>query len=255
MPSLAETQLRIRRAVVDGDAAGIARLLIGGRDPRRRLAIHQRHYRSSLVAAIRTKFPATAWLLGMPFLDEAAKQFVRQQPPAAPCIAEYGEEFPRFLSTYLGGAHVPYLCSFAELEWHLGQVAIAVDQPALALDAFSTLEINTLMDASLMLQTGLRYLHASWPVDDLMKLYLTDTAHREYRLAPADVWLEVRGSRGEFQINRLNAAEFVFRKAVLDRQSIGNAAQRALDTNAEFDAGQAFTTLVNGGYVIAITTT
>src|SRR6516165_1172156 len=98
MPSLAEMQLRIRRAVVDGDTAGIAPLLIGGRDPGQRLAIHQRHYRSSLVAAIRTKFPATAWLLGMPFLDEAAKQFVRQQPPAAPCIAEYGEEFPRFIS-------------------------------------------------------------------------------------------------------------------------------------------------------------
>ena len=255
MPSLAETQLWIRRAVVDGDTAGIPPQLIGGRNPRRRLAIHQRHYRSSLVAAIRTKFPATAWLLGMPFLDEAAQEFVRRHPPATPCIAEYGEEFPGFLSTYLGAARAPYLCSFAELEWHLGQVAIAVDQPALALDAFSTLEINTLMDASLMLQAGLRYLHASWPVDDLMKLYLTDTAHSEYRLAPADVWLEVRGSRGEFQINRLNAAEFVFRKAVLDRQSIGNAAQRALDTNAEFDAGQAFTTLVNGGYVIAIATT
>src|SRR5262245_12718254 len=155
MPSLAETQLRIRRAVVDGDTAGSAPLLIGGRDPRRRLAIHQRHYRSSLVTAIRTKFPATAWLLGMSFLDEAAKQFVRQQPPAAPCIAEYGEEFPRFLSTYLGGARVPYLCSFAELEWHLGQVAIAVDRPALALDVFSTVEINTLMDTSPMLNGGL----------------------------------------------------------------------------------------------------
>jgi hypothetical protein len=253
--SLAETQLRIRRAVVDGDAAGIPPQLIGGRDPRRRLAIHQRHYRSSLVAAIRTKFPATAWLLGMPFLDEAAGQFVRQHPPAAPCMAEYGEEFSRFLSTYLDAPRVPYLCSFAELEWHLGQVAMAVDQPALALDAFSTVEINTLMDTSLMLQAGLRYLHASWPVDGLMKLYLTDTAPSEYPLAPADVWLEVRGARGEFQINRLNVAEFVFRKAVLDRQSIGSAAQRALDMNAEFDAGQAFTTLVNGGYVIAITTT
>src|SRR5262249_24093133 len=130
-------------------------------------------------------------------LEEAAQEFVWQHPPATPCIAEYGEEFPRFLSTYLGGARVPYLCSFAELEWHLGQVAIAVDQPALALHAFSTVEINTLMDTSLMLQAGLRYLHASWPVDDLMKLYLTDTAPPEYRLAPTDVWLEVRGSRGE----------------------------------------------------------
>jgi hypothetical protein len=250
MPSLAETQLQIRRAIVDGDTAGIAPLLIGGRDPERRLVIHQRHYRSSLVGAIRTKFPATAWLLGMPFLDEAARQFVRQHPPAAPCIAEYGEELPRFLSTYLGAARVPYLCSFAELEWHLGQVAIAIDQPALALDVFSTFEIRTLMDTSLTLQSGLRYLHASWPVDGLMKLYLTDVAPSEYRLAPTDVWLEVCGSRGEFHIDRLDAAEFVFRQAVLERQSIGAAAERALDADAGFDVGRAFTTLVRAGHVI-----
>jgi hypothetical protein len=253
MLSLAETQLWIRRAVVDGDAAGIPPKLIGGRDPRRRLAIHQRHYRSSLVAAIRTKFPATAWLLGMPFLDEAAQEFVRQHPPATPCIAEYGEEFPRFLSTYLGGARVPYLCSFAELEWHLGQVAIAVDQPALALDVFSTVEINTLMDTSLMLQAGLRYLNASWPVDGLMKLYLTDTAPNEYPLAPADVWLEVHGSRGELDINRLDAAEFVFRQDVLGGRSIGAAAEHALDADAGFDVGRAFTTLMRSGHVIGTT--
>jgi hypothetical protein len=253
MPSLAETQLRIRRAVVDGDTAAIAPLLIGGCDPERRLAIHQRHYRSSLVAAIRTKFPATAWLLGKPFLDEAAGQFVRQHPPAAPCIAEYGKEFPRFLSTYLGAARVPYLCSFAELEWHLGQVAIAVDQPALALDVFSTFEIRTLMDTSLTLQSGLRYLHASWPVDNLMKLYLTDMTPAEYRLVPRDVWLEVRGSHGEFHIDRLEAAEFVFRSAVLDGQLVGAAAERALDANTAFDVGRAFTTLVRAGHVIGTT--
>jgi hypothetical protein len=253
MPSLAETQLRIRRAVIDGDTAGMVALLIGGRDPEQRLAIHQRHYRSSLGAAIRTKFPATAWLLGIPFLDEAAEQFVRQHPPAAPCIAEYGEEFSRFLSTYSCAARVPYLYSFAELEWHLGQVAIAVDRPALSLDAFSAFEINTLMDTRLTLQSGLRYLHASWPVDDLMKLYLTDTAPAEYRLAPADVWLEVRGARGEFRIDRLDAAEFVFRKAVLDGESIGAAAERALDADAGFDVGRVFTTLVRARHVIGTT--
>ena len=107
MLSLAETQLWIRRAVVDGDTAGIPPQLIGGRNPRRRLAIHQRHYRSSLVAAIRTKFPATAWLLGMPFLDEAAQEFVRQHPPATPCIAEYGEEFPAFFRHISAGHGYP----------------------------------------------------------------------------------------------------------------------------------------------------
>jgi hypothetical protein len=251
--SLADAQLRIRHAVVDGDTAAIAPLLSGGNAPERRLAIHQRHYRSSLMAAMRTKFPATAWLLGTPFLDEAARQFIRQHPPATPCIAEYGEEFPRFLSTHPGAARMPYLYSFAELEWHLGQVAIAVERLALAFETFSRFDVNTLMDTRLALQAGLRYLYASWPVDDLMKLYLSETAPSEYRLAPADVWLEVRGARGEFQINRLDLAEFVFRKAIWEGQSIGASAERALDIDAGFDVGQAFPALVGSGHVIGMT--
>jgi hypothetical protein len=253
VPSLAETQLRLRHAVVRNDTAGVVPLLIGGRDPERRLSIHRRHYQSSLVTALRTKFPATAWLVGSPVLDEAAKQFVRRYPPAAPCIAEYGEGFPRFLSACLGADGMPYLQPFAELEWHLGQVAISVDQPALALEDFSGVETTALMDAALTLQMGLRYLQTSWPVDDLMKLYLSETAPSEYRLAVAEVGLEVRGARGSFQINRLDTAEFIFRKAILDGRSIGAAAEHALDENAEFEVGRAFAMLVTSGYVIAMT--
>jgi Putative DNA-binding domain len=248
--SLAETQLRVRSAVVDNEIAAIAPLLVGGRDPARRLAIHRRHYRASLVAAIRTKFPATAWLLGTPVLDAAAQEFVWQHPPATPCIAEYGEEFPRFLSQHVGPARVPYLYSFAELEWHLGQVAIAIDRPAAARDAFSALEIDKLVDRRLALQGGLRYLHAWWPVDELMKLYLTDTAPSAYRLVSENIWLEVQGARGDFYFSRLDAAEFVFRKALLVGESIGNAAEQALEVDAGFDIGRAFTTLIDSGRVI-----
>jgi hypothetical protein len=249
VPSLAETQLRLRGAVVDGKIAAIAPLLVGGRDAALRLAIHARHYRASLTAAIRTKFPATAWLIGTRVLDAAAQEFVWKHPPAGPCIAEYGEQFPVFLSRHVGAARVPYLHSFAELDWHLGQVAIAIEQPAAARDALATFDTDTLMDTSPALQGGLRYLHASWPVDKLMELYLTDTAPSEYRLAPEEVWLEVRGARGEFHFARLEAAEFVFHKAILQGHSIAAAAERALEVNVSFDVGRAFTTLFDSGYV------
>src|SRR5262245_65946551 len=135
-------QLRVRGAVVDDEIAAIASLLVGGRYPAQRLAIHARHYRASLVAAIQSKFPATAWLLGTPVLLETAQEFVRQHPPAGPCIAEYGDQFPHFLSQHVGAARVTYLYSFAQLEWHLGQVAIAIDRPATTREAFSALEID-----------------------------------------------------------------------------------------------------------------
>lgn len=252
MSSLADTQSYLRRAVVTGDATGVVAILLGGRDPEKRLAIHRRHFETSLVSALLDKFPATVWLVGSPFVLEAARHFVHEHPPHAPCIAEYCAEFPEFLSTRPAGDRVPYLRAFAELEWRLGQAAVAIDRPPVPLETFSQIDVDVLTDAAFILQPGLHYLHASSPIDDVMKLYLTDTAPDRFALAPADVWIEVRGARGEFRINRLNAGEFIFRKAVQESRAIGDAAECALNASAGFDPSGALARLVGEGLVTAI---
>ncbi|PYS23229.1 MAG: hypothetical protein DMG11_25715 [Acidobacteria bacterium] len=252
MLPLAEIQLLLRHAVVTGDAAGIAPLLTGGLHAEKRLAIHQRHYETSLVNALLEKFPATAWLVGTTFMIGAARRFVREYPPKVPCIAEYGVGFPEFLAQSPANVPLPYLGGFAELEWHVGSVAIAVDQPAVALQEFYSVVPADLPNITLRLQGGVRYFQASWPVDELMKLYLTDTAPGRFQFEPADVWIEVRGARGEFRINRLDAAEYTFRKTVLEGRPIGDAAERAMDANAAFDPGHALTELIAGGLVTAL---
>ena len=178
-----EIQLQFRDAVVLGATDPFALGLIGGRNPERRLAIHQRNYHTSLTDALLTKFPATEWLLGTARLMGAARSFVRENPPTAPCIAEYGAFFPDFLRQYAETEALPYVPEFARLEWHVGRVAIASEE-----------EVT--------------YQHASWPIDELLKLYLTETAPDQFELVPADLWIEVRGCRGEFQLNRLEAPEF-----------------------------------------------
>jgi hypothetical protein len=243
----------MRDAVVTGKAEDIAHLLIGGHDSRKRLAIHQRHYETSLVNALVGKFPGTAWLIGAPFVTDAARRFVRKHPPGAPCIAEYGQSFPEFLS--VGPTlrdRVPYLRAFAELEWHVGQAAIAVDQPAVTFEEFSSLESNAIAEMVLLLQPAVRYLQASWPIDELMKLFLAETAPDRFELAAFDVWLEVYGSRGEFHINRLDATEFIFRKIISDGGTIGDAVECALDAHPAFDPGQALVSLVVSGLVRGI---
>src|SRR5262245_58267600 len=121
MPTLAEIQGRIRDAVVEGDASRVIPLLREDADSARRFAIHCRNYETSLVDALLTKYPATVWLLGTPFVTEAAVRFVHQQAPTAPCIAEYGAEFPQFISMLPSAGRVPYLRDFAALEWRVGQ--------------------------------------------------------------------------------------------------------------------------------------
>jgi Putative DNA-binding domain len=250
---LADIQRRVRRAVVTGDVAGIEPLLIGGRHALKRLAIHHRHYETSLVTALLGKFPGTAWLVGTPFLTEAATRFVREHPPTASCIAEYGECFPSFLPTCSGADRIRYLHGFAQLEWHLGHVAVAVDRPAVTLEEFSRIDIDVLPEAVLTLQAGLRFVQAPWPIDELMKLYLTNTAPDQLSMERADVLIEIRGARGDVHITRLAPGEFTFRTAVLNGRSIAEAAERALESDAAFEPGRALAALITDGLVTAIT--
>ena len=253
MPTLAETQLHFRDAVVLGDVHHVVPLLVGGRYPEKRLSIHQRNYQTSLVDALLAKFPATGWLAGTRFLTEAARRFVREQPPQAPCIAEYGSSFPDFLSSFPGAERMPYIGEFAQLDWQVGKVEIAVDATPANSEAFSAIDAGALPDMRLTLQSGLHYLHAMWPVDELITLYLTATAPNHFEMSNSDAWIEVRGARGEFHINRLDVADFMFRKSILDGLSIGGAVECALDVNAGFDPSQALGTLIAADLVTAIT--
>lgn len=252
MASLFETQRLLRDAVVTGDMRGAAPLLVGGRHPERRVAIHHRHYEASLVRALLDRFPATAWLVGTPFLAEAAQRFVREHPPSAPCVAEYGEGFAEFLATRPGAERVPYLRDFAELESAIGAVSLAVDRPPVTAAELSAITLDVLPDIGLRLQPGVRYLHARWPVDRIMRLYLTETAPDQLLLDPADTWIEIRGARGVFDVGCLDVGEFTFRAAIAGGQTIGLAAERALDRTAGFDPGRALASLVAGGLITAL---
>jgi hypothetical protein len=249
VPTLSSIQANFRDALVNQADQKITSCLTSIGDPSKRLTIHKRNYETSLVKALLTKFPATQWLVGTNFLTEAARRYIHNHPPQAPCIAEYGEQFPMFLSEWPAADRVPYLAAFSRLEWHIGHVAIAIEEPAFDFDTFST---AAMPQAVLMLQSGVRYLQASWPVDDLMKVYLSETPPDCFEMMPADVCIEVRGARGDFQINRLGTAEFIFRKSILGLQSIEHSADRALNVDDAFDPGQALARLIEGGYVCAV---
>jgi hypothetical protein len=252
VPGLVETQSRLRDAIVNHDGLRVTPLLTGGANPARRLAIHLRHYEASLVNALLGKFPACVWLLGGPFLTAAAREFVHCRPPTAPCIAEYGAELPAMLASRLGAERTPYLESFARLEWLLGQVAVAVDRTPLAMGALSQLPADGLPDLVLTLQPGLGYLQASWPVDDLMKLYLSEAQPDRYVFDPAEVGIEIRGARGEVRIDRLDRASYLFRNSLRQRLTIGAAAEIALAAEPAFDAGRALAKLFSDALVTDI---
>jgi len=250
VPALADLQAGVRSAVVDGDVSAVAPLLRGGGDARRRLAVHQRHYATSLVTALLDRFPATVWLVGSGLVMDAARAFVRERPPSRPCIAEYGEDFPSFLSTRPAASDVPYLGQFAELEWHLSRLALAIELPATS--DLSPLDPAHIAESRLVIQPSVHYLRVDWALDELISLYLTDSQPDSYSLDPGDGWLELRGARGQVHMNRMTRGGFAFRAALAAGAALSDAAMTAVEADPAFDAGQAVTSLLSEGLVIAV---
>ncbi len=249
---LADLQQQIRDAVVTGDTASVGRLLVGGRHAAQRLAIHAHHYEASLTAAVVGRFPATGWLVGPRRLEDAARTFVHDHPPTAPCIAEYGAQLPAFLATWPDTAHLTYVPAFADLDWHLGRLAVSIDVGALARDRLAAIAPTDLASVGLRFQAGTHYLRASWPIDTLITMYLSDASPESWTFVDEDVRLEVRGSRGAFRFSRLRAGEYAFRVSLADGRALGDAAGRALAIDPAFDPGVALLTLLDEQLITSV---
>ena len=252
MRRLAELQQTLADAVIRGDAGQAASSMRGGNDPRTRLAIHIRHYETSLVTALHTKFPATHWLVGSELITAAARAYVHAWPPARPCIAEYGRRFPAFLAHFARARALPYLRMFAELELAAAETATAIELRPAAWQDVASAGSERLLAAGVRLQPGARYLRSSWRVDDLMKTYLSESMPERFEVGRSPTCIEVRGARGALHIARMERAPFSFRAALAAGRSIGDAAVRALRYEPSFDAGAALFDLVQTGLVTSL---
>ena len=250
--SLVDLQQQVRHAVVDRDSASIASLLIGGVQPARRFDIHRRHYEESLTSAVIGRFAATAWLIGTARLEHAARAFVHAQPPTAPCIADYGSAFPGFLSTWPDVAHLTYVPAFADLDWHLGRLAVCVDEPPVERGELMHIGPGDLAESRVTIQPGIHYLAAPWPIDTLIQMHLADSSPDAWTLRAEDVHLEVRGARGALRFTRLSAGFFAFRTALACGGTLGDAAARALALDDAFDPGAALVALLNEGVMTSL---
>ena len=245
MLALLELQQNLARAMTTGECTQLAGYLIGGSDPDARLAIHLRHYTTSLATALCDKFPASAWLLGAAVMRAVAVAYVRLHPPVQPCIAEYGQDFPLFLAQHTSAARLPYVESFAQLEQALGRASIAIEETPLTWSKLAELGSERIVDSTLVLQTGVHYVRAAWRVDELMQTYLAGAAPERFVLTDAVTLIEVRGARGSFRLTRLDEPMFAFRTALATGRPTGGAADSALAIDPTFDPGNGLRALVD----------
>src|SRR5712692_6038624 len=170
MPTLRELQRGVRDALLRDPAGAAALDVVGdGLAPAARLAVYRHHVLTSLTAALETTFPVVVRLVDPRFFRYAADRYVREHPPAGPCLFEYGASFPEFLAVFPPCLPLVYLADVARLEWAMNVALHAPDAAPLTAEAVRALAPDALQALAVGLHPSVTLLRSPWPVDRIWR--------------------------------------------------------------------------------------
>lgn len=246
MPALRELQADMRAALLGaGDEPTRAAVLGDGLEPGARIAIYRHHVLSTLTDVLKATYPVVCRLVDERFFGYAADQYIREHPPAGPCLSEYGAGFADFLAAFPPCCDLVYLPDVARLEWALSAAEGAAD--AVPLDARELASVDPAETPRLRftLDPSLTLLESPWPVDQIWRANQPDTdPETTVDLASGGVRLEIRRVGGDVVFRSLDPSTFAFRQPLAAGDTLGEAAAAALRLAPAFDLGRALSSLL-----------
>jgi hypothetical protein len=229
MLTLRELQAGFRDALLGGGEHAAAAAVRGdGLGAAARLAVYRHHVFTSLTAALESTYPVVVRLVDARFFRYAADQYIRAQPPASPCLSEYGAELGDFLGRFAPCRHLAYLPDVARLEWAMNAALHAPDVEPIAAEALRAA-------VTLALHPSLTLLQSPWPLDAIWRANQPDAERDAVDLDAGGVFLQVWRADDEVVFRRLSAAGFAFRHALACRGRLDAAAEAALAADAGAD--------------------
>jgi hypothetical protein len=124
MPALAEFQHAMGQALLARDAASRALPSAWFKgDATAGLKVHRNTIVGACCAALRLSYPTIERVLGAPLFESLAADYVRDQPPTAPALDEYGADFAAFTAARAAPDDAPLLHELAAYDWLFERVA------------------------------------------------------------------------------------------------------------------------------------
>jgi hypothetical protein len=240
MPALRDLQRLFKDGLLADDEETILAHVAGdGLDPRARLVIYRHHVLKTLTSTLESAFPVVCQLVDKRFFAYAADAFIREHPPAGPCLVEYGAAFSEFLEGFPPCQGHPYLPDVARLEWAVHQAAQAAQVAEVRpLDRarFDAIPLDDLPALRFSTDPTLSYVSSPWPVDKIWRAHQDGAEPAELLdLSAGGACLEVRGVADGVSVRVLDPATYVLRHALAVGGMLEEAAGEALAVDPSFD--------------------
>jgi hypothetical protein len=222
--------------LADDEETVLAHIAGDGLDPRARLALYRHHVLTTLTATLESAFPVVCQLVDKRFFAYAADAFIRQHPPARPCLVEYGAIFSEFLEGFPPCQGHPYLPDMARLEWAVHQAAQVAEVRPLDCARFDAIPRDDLPSLRFSMDPTLSYVSSPWPVDKIWRAHQEGAEPAELLdLSAGGTCLEVRGVGDGVSVRVLDPAAYALRHALAVGVMLEEAAGEALAVAPSFD--------------------
>ena len=217
----------------------------------KRFSVYRNNVTLSLIGALEANFPAIRRLVGEEFFVAIAKAFVREHPPKSRILAGYGDDFPAFLEKLEPLAVYPYLADVARVE-------------RLWLDAYHEADAEPL-DGAVLSARGPEALFATrfvpHPATRLIRSPYAAVSIMSANRAGSDT-SGIDPSKPEFglltrprlavDVRHISASTFEFLHALIGSSSLGEAVERALESDAGFDVSANLRGMLEAGVFTAV---
>ncbi|MCW8914395.1 MAG: DNA-binding domain-containing protein [Magnetovibrio sp.] len=225
MPTLAELQSAMRAVSLGGDAAPLAGVIIGdGFSTQERLSIHRNNTTILLGESLGATFRIVKALVGDEFFANLTRQYIRTNPPTAPCLFEYGANFPEFLGHTPSLAELPYIEDVARLEWLWNESFHAPAAPVMTTADLGAIGADDLNALVLNPHPSLRLITSPYPLKQIWDLHQCDADPEALvNLDDGENHLVLVRSQLDVQIIELGAGGFTLASCLADGACLEDA--------------------------------
>ena len=254
MPSLLELESSFGRALLgDAQPALLDVIAPDGLTPAARLRIYRNHVLVTLTDALGATYPVVCRLVDERFFRYAADRYIRANPPASPCLFEYGESFAEFLAAFGPCQHLEYLPDVARLEWAINRALHADDANAIDAARLGEIPADRIGSVTLALHPSVSFLSSPWLVDTIWRANQRDAdPDATVSLDAGSVQLEVRRLGEDVVFRALDAPSYALRTALALGGSLESAAEAARRADPDVDLPLALQQLLTDGIVTSI---
>jgi hypothetical protein len=253
---LRELQRDFAAALLREDAGRVLDAIIGeGVTPAARVRVYRHHVLASLTTTLSAMYPVVCRLVGGGFFAFATDAYIRRDPPARPCLFEYGAAFADFLATFPPCAGHPYLADVARLEWALNVALHAEDATPIAAARLASVPSEAVGRLTFQLDPSAVWLESPWPVDRIWRVNQPGADDEVLvDIGAGGVQLEIRRQADDVvTMSCLEPAQFAFRSALGAGASLATAADSALAKNPSFDLTEALRAWLEEALLVGFT--